>query len=241
MRSGKPPLRWKRKRRRGVSVGRIGVLVVLLGAVAAVALWRLRPMPLPWHDVGSGNTVTPALDASGADSRDALLRLARYRIPELGDESLVEVCRADAAIPVEVYVLERVYRTSHWTDSTRTLVLLNTDGVAIVRRGSGVNLEVTSRRRVDEAEAEAFRTLLSAATLGEMTPFFARNPNPTPPRRGDADVVSLQICIRGRYFAVVRDDSGAPDAGFLQEIAARIEAFAAAEPSRSLTTPGRPE
>lgn len=230
MRSGKPDVPWKSRRRRGVSVGRIAVLVVLFAAAGAYGVWRMRPVPAVWHEVGI-DSMLPGLDASGADARHALLRLARESIPEFGGESLVEVCRADAAIPVEVYLLERVYRSSHGADWTRTLVLLNTDGQAIIRRGSGVDLGVASRRSLDAAEAEKFRNLLSTAGLGEMTPFFARNANPTPPGLGDADVVSLQICIRGRYSALVSDDSQDPGAQSLQQVAARIETFAAAAPS----------
>ena len=235
MRSGKPHGPWKSRRLRGVSVGRIAALVVLFAAVGAYGVWRLRPVPAVWHEAGIDGML-PALDASGADARHALLRLARQSIPELGGASLVEVCRADAAIPVEVYLLERVYRSSHGADWTQTLVLLNTDGQAVIRRGSGVDPGIASRRGIDAAEAETFRTLLSTAGLGEMTPFFARSTNPTPPRRGDADVVSLQICIRGRYSAIVRDDSQDPGAEALQRIAARIETFAAAAPKATPLT-----
>ena len=70
-------MQWKRSRRRGVSFGRIAVLVVLLGLAGATGLWRMRPAHLAWHPVGAERIVTPAFDIADSNNRQVLDYLRR--------------------------------------------------------------------------------------------------------------------------------------------------------------------
>lgn len=217
-------MRWKRSRRSGPRFGRVLLLTLLLALTAGYALYRVRPLPLPWQDVGSERIATPALDIASSEAREALRRGVHVGIPELGGVPLVESCRADAALPGEIYLLRRIFRSSHYVDETRTLVMLRNDGEAIVEGDGYDGRPGHLRRRLDANEAEAFRTLLLEAGYPHMRPFGS--PEIGLPRRGDADLLSLQSCVRGRYFAVVRNAGDADDILALQDLAIRIEAFA---------------
>ena len=214
-------MQWKRSRRRGVSVGRIAVLVVLLGLAGATGLWRMRPAPLSWHSVGAERIVTAAFDIADGNNRQVLDYLRRQSVNLLGGKSLDESCFADAATPPEIYLLTIVQLTSHTVGRRAVLVRVRStgDGEILVESHDDSAPGLT-RLPLTPMDVDDFRAMLLEGGYPTTTPSESAD------FRRDSRTIALQSCVRGRYYGFARAspfaDEGPPP--FL--LANRIDAMA---------------
>ena len=220
MLSGKPPRPWKRSRRRGISVARIATLVLVLAAAGAYALWRVRPMPLPWHALGPERITTPAVDFADADTRRALRWLRQGLLP--GDhEWLGNRCTADD--PDEIYQFsdDGVRQTgAPWMPRRIIVSLQNTGEIVDERWPGGVDSPPTRTRRfLDANEAEAFRQLLIEGRYASMPPSSSMD-------FCHGAVIAMESCIRGRYYGVLRMCENPAESPSLKSLGTAISAFA---------------
>lgn len=222
MLSGKPPRPWKRSRRRRVSVVRIVLLVLMLFAVGAFALWRMRPQTLPSHAVGIERMATPAFDVADETTRSALRTLSGIGGNEFQGEWLGWACRRDAAMAGEVYLLTRRgggYRPGSEGTPVRIIAVLGADGGEIVREELAWTMDevvLRQRRALDAHAAERFRDLLIEEHYFDLAPDGSLCT--------DVPVITMESCVRGRYFGAVGGCGMDPPS--IGHVANAINAFA---------------
>lgn len=243
MLSGKPLRPWKKSRRRGVSIWRIALLVLLMGGAAAYAFWRLRPVPPTWQPIGAERVVTPAFDIAEEGAREALRVLSARGFNEYLGGWLGTTCTADQS--GEVYVFTDtglVNGTGFESNPVRITVVFDANGSgeivrediewappapvvqagdsSVVRRVPPAATHVVStrqRRSLDPAAAERFRDLLLEAGYAGMSPTGRLCP--------DHHSVTLESCVGGRYYGVVRGCDDA-DPQTTRHLAETIDSFA---------------
>ena len=215
-------MQWKRSRRRGVSVGRIFAGVLLMAAVGSIVLFRFRPVAPPVEPVGIERIVTPTMDFAEERVRADWFRLAHGAKWGYFPSDLARTCITDGSPAREVYVLTRVPAyPGPEAPALKVTVRLGLGGEAEVLTSVTPTPPFDRRwRAFDESEAEDFRSLLVEGGFLEMT-------DRSPPGRCDGESLSLESCVAGRYFGVVRDCETEKPA--LQPLAELIEAFAAGE------------
>ena len=216
-------MRWKRSRRRGVSVGRIATGVVVLLATAFALAWRMLPPPVQWHEVGSERMRTPALDYGDEDVRRMFATMRSYRLSAFGE--LAITCSSMSSWP-ETYVLFRSGDNKTSRPRRITFSLSANDGEAMIERIDPVRWRVAGhhRRGLDAREAERFRDLLIEGGFGA-------SPSALPDTRScQSEFFAFESCVNGRYHASVLG-CGPPQTGSLERLADEVEAFLWREPS----------
>ena len=222
MLSGKPPRPWKRSRRRGLSVARIALHVLLLGGVGVVAAWYWRPLAMPWLPVGSERIATPAFDIADAPTRRAMNTI-RAQAAGWGGDWLGAACAAETSSDTETYVLI-VEPGAHAVDGLRQRIAVRLGNSGeIVRETATVGSRrsrTLQRRSFGPVEADAFRDLLVEA---DFTRSSASELSPT---CMGGTTVTLESCVAGRYFGIARECVVPGSDRPIAVLAARIEAFA---------------
>lgn len=214
-------MRWKRARRSGLSVGRIVLVAMLLATVAIYGLQRLRPLPLPWHAIGAERIDTPAFDIADERTRMIMKWLSGDGLNNQGRRWLGASCELDFGAADEVYVLSDSGSSYSLTpqDPYRVVVVLGSDRKVVYERFSRMpDRQILERRSriFGVADADRFRSLLIDGDYPEMTPYGSY--------RTDSATVTLESCINGRYYGVMR--IGGTDGPSLYSLAGQIRQFA---------------
>lgn len=226
MLSGKPPRPWKKSRRRGISVVRIALLVVLLGAAAAYAIWRVRPQSLPSIPIGAERIATPEFDISGPESRWVLHVLQSSPLHDIDGRWFGDACAPDARFGAsEAYLLtQREHSSPYPVDTLRVLVVLRNDGDATVDIERGTSERKQRQSGILPDGAEDFRDLL----IENGYPTMSTSDMTT---STGASFVALQSCIRGRFYGVARPLPASEEGEPLRRLAQAIVQRVSAEPS----------
>jgi hypothetical protein len=212
-------MRWKRSRRSGPRFGRVLLLTLLLAMAAGYALYRVRPLPLPWHDVGSGRILTPPMDVAGESNRRAWQLLTGESYFSATSAALALTCRSEQMPAGEIHVLTRIPPfPSAGTPAVRVTARLGLGGEVVHESSGSLAPPARTSRTLDEHEAEAFRSLLLDGGYLRMTSQVAVG-------ICDGELLTLETCIHGRYFGVVRQCE-TNEEPTLQPLAAAVEAFA---------------
>ena len=216
-------MRWKRSRRRGVSVGRIATGVVVLLATAFALAWRMLPPPVQWHEVGSERMRTPALDYGDEDVRRMFATMRSYRLSAFGE--LAITCSSMSSWP-ETYVLFRSGDNKTSRPRRITFSLSANDGEAMIERIDPVRWRVAWRHRrgLNAGDAESLRDLL-------IERGFGASPSALPDTRScHSEFFAFESCVSGRYHASVLG-CGPPQTGSLEQLADSMEAFLWRDPA----------
>ncbi|WP_162782165.1 hypothetical protein [Arenimonas caeni] len=166
------------------------------------------------------------MDIADLRHRQAIHALREMQVNRYRGEWLGDVCGFESTNAPEIYVLSRTsIPIGGQMRAARVTIRLERGGeVTHELMESPFDWEVTSttKNALDASSAEAFRTMLLEGNFPQMA-------SDQDPGFCDGDTDTLESCVRGRYFGIIRRCEQAGDTPLLRPLADAIEAFALGE------------